>query len=66
MRFVVLRRRVFVCSRRAPGFGGTARLPDEHAGLAGYAAWVAAFLDAIDVRERALLVGHSFGGVSRP
>lgn len=30
--------------------------------MAGYAAWVVAFLDAVGVEERVLLVGHSFGG----
>ncbi len=45
-----------------PGFGRTARLPrtDEH--LAGYARWAAAFLDAVEVPDPAVVMGHSFGG----
>jgi pimeloyl-ACP methyl ester carboxylesterase len=53
---------VRVLAPALPGFGGTARLPAREADLDGYAAWVVAFLDAMDVREPVLLVGHSFGG----
>jgi pimeloyl-ACP methyl ester carboxylesterase len=45
-----------------PGFSGTAPLPRRECSLSGYAAWVVAFLDAIDVTDSVLLVGHSFGG----
>jgi len=45
-----------------PGFGGTASLPDASCSLRGYAHWVAELLDALGVTERAVLVGHSFGG----
>jgi pimeloyl-ACP methyl ester carboxylesterase len=45
-----------------PGFGGTAELPSEDFTLGGYAAWVAAFLDAVGLDEPVTLVGHSFGG----
>jgi pimeloyl-ACP methyl ester carboxylesterase/predicted amino acid-binding ACT domain protein len=45
-----------------PGFGGTANLPAGARTFAGYAAWVDAFLDAVDLHEPALVVGHSFGG----
>lgn len=45
-----------------PGFGGTADLPPESFSLAGYAAWVDEFLDAVGVTEPVFLVGHSFGG----
>jgi pimeloyl-ACP methyl ester carboxylesterase len=45
-----------------PGFGGTPGLPRADLSLAGYARWVADFLDAVDVREPVFLVGHSFGG----
>ena len=30
--------------------------------LAGYAAWVAGFLDAVGVDEPVFVIGHSFGG----
>src|SRR3954451_6142946 len=34
-----------------PGFGGTAELPKADFSLAGYAAWVEHFLDAVEVDE---------------
>ena len=45
-----------------PGFGGTADLPGDSFSLAGYADWVNGFLDHLDVDERLVVVGHSFGG----
>jgi pimeloyl-ACP methyl ester carboxylesterase len=45
-----------------PGFSGTAALPRRECSLRGYAAWVVAFLDALEVDDSVLLVGHSFGG----
>jgi pimeloyl-ACP methyl ester carboxylesterase len=45
-----------------PGFGGTPDLPRSSFSLAGYSAWVQAFLDAVGVDEPVLLAGHSFGG----
>lgn len=45
-----------------PGFSGTRALPRRESSLQGYAAWVLAFLDALDIRDSVLLVGHSFGG----
>ena len=45
-----------------PGFSGTAELRSDEYSLAGYARWAAAFLDAVGVNERAVVVGHSFGG----
>ena len=53
---------VRVLAPALPGFGGTERLPADEFTMAGYAAWVVAFLDAVGVDERVLLVGHSFGG----
>ena len=44
-----------------PGFGGTPELPGTLS-FEAYARWVAAFLDAVHVREPVFLVGHSFGG----
>src|SRR5712692_8675345 len=38
-----------------PGFGGTAELPADQRTLAGYAAWVADFLDAVGVDEPVFL-----------
>jgi pimeloyl-ACP methyl ester carboxylesterase len=45
-----------------PGFGGTPDLPDDQLTFAGYANWVAGFLDAVGVTEPVFVVGHSFGG----
>ncbi len=45
-----------------PGFGGTPGLPRKEFNLAGYAAWVSGFLEALEVNEPVTLVGHSFGG----
>jgi pimeloyl-ACP methyl ester carboxylesterase len=45
-----------------PGFGFTDELPTRRRTLAGYAAWVDRFLDAIGADEPVLVLGHSFGG----
>ena len=45
-----------------PGFGGTPDLPSRHFSFAGYADWVDAFLEAVGVEGKVLLMGHSFGG----
>src|SRR5437588_3174699 len=39
-----------------PGFGGTANLPKDSLTLAGYAAWVDEFLDAVGVTEPLIVV----------
>ena len=45
-----------------PGFGGTHELDAERRTFTGYARWVGHFLDAVGVRQVALVAGHSFGG----
>ena len=45
-----------------PGFSGTADLPAAQRTLRGYGKWVSDFMDAVDIRTPALVVGHSFGG----
>ncbi|MFM2077495.1 MAG: hypothetical protein RJA49_1385 [Actinomycetota bacterium] len=45
-----------------PGFGGTPELPGDQFSLRGYARWVADLLEALDIDEPAVVVGHSFGG----
>lgn len=45
-----------------PGFAGTADLPADQRTLEGYAAWVDAFMTAVEIDEPALVIGHSFGG----
>ena len=45
-----------------PGFGGTGDLVGDSFSMSGYAKWVADLLDALEIDEPAVLVGHSFGG----
>jgi pimeloyl-ACP methyl ester carboxylesterase len=45
-----------------PGFGGTAALAGSRCSFEGYSSWLREYLDAAGVRERAVVVGHSFGG----
>lgn len=45
-----------------PSFGGTADLPGDRMSFAGYADWVASFMDSVGIDEPVLLIGHSFGG----
>ncbi|TPW16288.1 MAG: putative hydrolase [Acidimicrobiaceae bacterium] len=45
-----------------PGFGGSGDLPDASFSLSGYAEWVVDVLDALELEEPAVVVGHSFGG----
>lgn len=45
-----------------PGFGGSTALPLVTTTLSDYAEWVGEFLDALDVHEPMVVVGHSFGG----
>lgn len=45
-----------------PGFGGTAPLPSGAMDLAGYARWVAEFVEAADIDRPLTVIGHSFGG----
>ena len=45
-----------------PGFGGTHEIPERDFSIAGYARWVADLLDALEVTEPVVVVGHSFGG----
>ncbi|MEO7398966.1 MAG: alpha/beta hydrolase [Ilumatobacteraceae bacterium] len=45
-----------------PGFGGTHELPRTDFSIAGYGRWIADLLDALEVHEPAVVVGHSFGG----
>ncbi len=45
-----------------PGFAGTPDLKRGRRTMEGYAAWVSAFLDAVDLDQPVLVAGHSFGG----
>jgi pimeloyl-ACP methyl ester carboxylesterase len=58
----LVRQRLRVYAPALPGFGGTASLPRDELGFAGYARWVAHFLDAVGIDGPVTLIGHSFGG----
>jgi pimeloyl-ACP methyl ester carboxylesterase len=58
----LVRRGLRVYAPALPGFGGTAALPADDFSMAGYASWVAAFLEAVDEQRPVTMVGHSFGG----
>lgn len=45
-----------------PGFGGTAKVPDERCSIAGFAEWLVDVLGEIGVDQPVLAMGHSFGG----
>src|SRR6476661_8871016 len=45
-----------------PGFGGTHDLPKQQFSIGGYARWLANLLEALELDEPAVVVGHSFGG----
>ena len=45
-----------------PGFGGTPELPADQFSLRGYAQWVSELLEALEIEEPAVVMGHSFGG----
>jgi pimeloyl-ACP methyl ester carboxylesterase len=53
---------VRVIAPSLPGFGGTGDLPGADFSLNGYADWVAGLLDALEIEEPVVVVGHSFGG----
>lgn len=46
-----------------PGFGASDPLVDRAHDLAGYTAWLDAFLHATGVHGTAVLLGHSFGSI---
>ncbi len=46
-----------------PGFGESTPLTEVGHTIEGYATWLGAFLDALDLRGRAIVLGHSFGTI---
>ncbi|GAA3744993.1 hypothetical protein GCM10022239_20750 [Leifsonia bigeumensis] len=46
-----------------PGFGESTPLTEVKHTIEGYAAWLGEFMDAIDLRGRAIVLGHSFGTI---
>jgi len=53
---------VRVIAPALPGFGGTAALAEDAWTLSGFGSWLAEFLDALEITEPAVVIGHSFGG----
>ena len=53
---------VRILSPDLPGFGDSAPLADARHDIAGYAAWLRAFVDATGTRD-ATVLGHSFGSI---
>ncbi len=51
-----------VAAPALPGFGRTPELPADERRFAGYAAWAARYLDALESDDPIVVVGHSFGG----
>lgn len=45
-----------------PGFGGTAKLPEDRSTIHGFADWLVELLDELGIEAPVLLMGHSFGG----
>lgn len=46
-----------------PGFGASTPMTRHAHDVEGYAAWLGAFLDALGLRGRAVVLGHSFGSI---
>ena len=46
-----------------PGFGESTPLTDVPHSVAGYAAWLTAFVDTLGLTGRAIILGHSFGTI---
>jgi pimeloyl-ACP methyl ester carboxylesterase len=53
---------VRVIAPALPGFGDTPELTANRTTMAGYAAWLAAFIRAVGIQTPVSVVGHSFGG----
>ncbi len=52
-----------IVSPDLPGFGESTPLGLGKHNIAGYAAWLAAFVDALGLQGRAVILGHSFGSI---
>jgi pimeloyl-ACP methyl ester carboxylesterase len=52
-----------IISPDLPGFGESSPLIGVAHNIAGYSAWLGAFVDALGVRGNAVIVGHSFGSI---
>ncbi|MBX3099759.1 MAG: alpha/beta hydrolase [Salinibacterium sp.] len=52
-----------IISPDLPGFGASEPLVDRAHDIAGYSAWLSAFVDVLGVRGSAIILGHSFGSI---
>jgi pimeloyl-ACP methyl ester carboxylesterase len=56
-------RGVRVISPDLPGFGESTHMTDAAHDIAGYARWLSAFVDALGLPTRPVILGHSFGSI---
>lgn len=52
-----------IISPDLPGFGQSSRLGSGAHDIAGYAAWLRAFVEALGLEGEAVILGHSFGSI---
>ena len=56
-------RGIRIISPDLPGFGESGPLPGRAHDIAGYSAWLAAFVEALGLTGTAVILGHSFGSI---
>jgi pimeloyl-ACP methyl ester carboxylesterase len=56
-------RGIKIISPDLPGFGESTAMPGVKHDVPGYAAWYAAFVDALGLNGTAIVLGHSFGSL---
>lgn len=56
-------RGIRIVSPDLPAFGDSSPLVDVGHDIPGYAAWLAGFMDALDLSGSAIVLGHSFGSI---
>jgi pimeloyl-ACP methyl ester carboxylesterase len=54
---------VRVISPDLPGFGASTPMTEARHDIDGYARWLGAFVDALDLPARPVILGHSFGSI---
>ncbi|MCU1551081.1 MAG: hydrolase [Glaciihabitans sp.] len=52
-----------IVSPDLPGFGDSTPMAKGSHDIHGYAAWLAAFVDSLQLAERPVILGHSFGSI---
>jgi pimeloyl-ACP methyl ester carboxylesterase len=56
-------RGIRVISPDLPGFGESTPLTEVETSIAGYSAWLRGFVDALQLPEPPIILGHSFGSI---